>query len=482
MRPFPTFPRRALASSISLCTFLSLLLLTCGWLGAADIVTVRPRPSDEVLVNPGIGFTTFQRFNGDSLNEGLKWTEGFPIDYQEFKGSLTNQDHPLTSIAYFRIYWKFVEPEPGAYRWDLLDKALATARSREQTLMLRIAPYGTGTNNDVPDWYRARVAGQRWEEKLPIEKWRVSPENPLYLERFGGLIRALGQRYNGHPDLELVDVSIVGAWGEGAGAEHLSDTTRKALLDCYLDTFTQTPLVLQLQDEKASRYALSRRPVGWRADCLGDMGGFSKTWSHMNDYYPQTLIHTGLQDAWRTAPVTLEACWVMQHWKNHGWDIDHIIDESLKWHISSFNGKSSAVPPDWWPHVNRWLKRMGYRFVLRKFTFPAKARPDTEIAFTSWWDNQGVAPCYRPFLLALRLKNAGRTELFPTGADITRWLPGDSLFDGAFKLPPDFPVGEYELALGLLDPASREPKVKLAIEGRAPDGWYPLGKLTIQPR
>jgi len=447
---------------------------------AADMVTVRPQEIDDVLVNPGIGFTTFQRFNGDRLNQGLKWTEGFPIEYQEFTGSLTNQDHPLTTIAYFRLYWKFVEPEPGAYRWDLLDQALSTARSRGQTLMLRIAPYGTGKDNDVPAWYRALVVGQAIEKDLPEPKWRVHPENPLYVRHFGGLIRALGARYNGHPDLELVDVSIVGAWGEGAGAERLSDTTRRALLDCYLETFRQTPLVLQLQDPKAAQYALSKQPVGWRVDCLGDMGGFSKTWSHMNDYYPQTLIQTGLQDAWRQAPVTMEVCWVMQHWKNEGWDIDHIIDESLKWHISSFNAKSSAVPGEWWPQVNRWLKRMGYRFVLRKFTYSRIIRPGGQLAFTSWWDNKGVAPCYRKFPLALRLKNSQRTEVLLTDADITTWLPGDSLCDRSIPVAADLAAGDYELALAILDSRTKLPNVRLAIAGRTEDGWYPLGTIKVE--
>ena len=36
----------------------------------------------------GSGFTTFQRFNGDALNEGMGWTEGRPIEYQEFDGDL----------------------------------------------------------------------------------------------------------------------------------------------------------------------------------------------------------------------------------------------------------------------------------------------------------------------------------------------------------------------------------------------------------
>jgi hypothetical protein len=132
---------------------LRLILATAGWerVQAAVVVTVRPIEIDDVLVNPGIGFTTFQRFNGDRLNEGLKWTEGYPIDYQKPTGSLTNENHPRTSIAYFRIYWKFVEPAPGQYRWDMIDQALATARSRGQSLMLRIAPYGTGKDNDAPE-------------------------------------------------------------------------------------------------------------------------------------------------------------------------------------------------------------------------------------------------------------------------------------------------------------------------------------------
>jgi len=457
-----------------------LLVTTAGLASADDVVTARPDEIDDVLLNPGTGFTTFQRFNGDRLNEGLGWTEGFPIEYQPFTGSLTNQNHPLTTIAYFRVYWKFVEPEPGAYRWDMLDKALATARERGQTLMLRIAPYGTGPDKDVPSWYRALVAGSDWEKNLPVEKWRVHPENPLYLKHFGKLIRELGVRYDGHPDLELVDVSIVGAWGEGAGSEQLTEPTRRGLLDCYLDSFPRTPLVLQLQDERATRYALGKRPVGWRVDCLGDMGGFSKTWSHMNDYYPQELIRTGMQEAWRTAPVTMEACWVMQYWKNQGWDIDHIIEESLKWHISSFNAKSSAVPADCWPQVNRWLKKMGYRFVLRKFTYPATVQSQGKLTFTSWWENKGVAPCYRKFPLALRLKGAQRTEVLLTDADVTNWLPGDNLFDSAVTVPAELPPGQYELEMALLDPQTKQPKIRLAIAGRGAEGWYALGRIEVR--
>jgi hypothetical protein len=446
---------------------------------AQQTVIVRPQEIDDVLVNPGIGFMTFQRFNGDELNEGLRWTEGYPIVYQEFKGSLENKNHPMTSIAYFRVYWKFIEAEQGDYRWDLIDTALKSARSRGQTLMLRIAPYGTREDNNVPDWYRAMV-GDESGKKLPVKKWRTDPEDPRYVRHFGGMIRKLGAHYDGHPDLESIDLSIVGAWGEGAGSALLSHPTRKALVDSYLESFQTTPLLMLLTDAKTNSYGISKRNVGWRVDCLGDMGGFSNpNWSHMQDYYPQAIINFGMRDAWKKAPVSLEVCWVMQQWRNKGWDVDYIIDQSLKWHISSFNAKSSAVPAEWRPNVERWLKKMGYRFVLRKFTYPGTVAPMGKLVFTSWWENKGVAPCYKRFPLALRLKNESRTEVLRTKADIRDWLPGDNLYDDAVFIPADVPTGEYDLDFALLDPHSGQPKIKLAIAGMGEDGWYSLGKIKI---
>jgi len=456
------------------------MVLISAWPAAAlaqETITVRPKEIGDVLTNPGIGFMTFQRFNGDKLNEGKKWTEGYPIVYQAFDRTLENPNHPLTSLAYFRLYWKFIEPVQGEYRWDLLDKALETAGSRKQTLLLRIAPYGTGADNDVPDWYRTMVGK---EDTQAEAKWRTNPEDPRYVRHFGGMVRALGARYDGHPLLESVDLAIVGAWGEGAGSERLTQKTREALVDSYVEAFKKTPLVMLLTDEKTNRYGLSKRDVGWRVDCLGDMGGFSPTWCHMCDLYPQQIISCGMKDAWKKAPVTLEVCWVMQTWRDNGWDIDYIIEQSLKWHISSFNAKSSPVPEEWWPAVNRWLTKMGYRFVLRKFTYPARVTADGKLAFTSWWENKGVAPCYRPFRLALRLLSPSDKRILVSEADLRSWLPGDNLYDSAIVVPADTPAGPYDLQIGILDERFDEPDVKLAIEGRRPDGWYTLGKIGVQ--
>lgn len=452
-----------------------------------DVLVIRPQEIDDVLANPGMGFMTFQRFNGDSLNEGSGWTEGFPIDYQEFDGDLVNQNHPSTTIAYWRVYWKFMEPEEGGYRWDMLDKVLETARSRGQTLILRIAPYGTGAERDVPHWYRAMVGTEEeWAYSNPVNKWVVDPEDSRYAQYFGGFIRALGERYDGHPDLEAVDLSIVGAWGEGAGSELLTQPTREALVSSYTDSFRKTPLIALLMDKKTNMYASSQIPVGWRVDCIGDLGFWAEDqngWTHMYDFYPQEIINCEVEDDWIKSPLSFEICGTFLRWRDReGYDredVKYIFDETLKWHMSSFNAKSSPVPEEWKDLVDEWLKKMGYRFVLRRFSYPRQLHPNGSLAFLSWWENKGVAPCYKDFTLALRLISENDSIVLPTEAIIKEWLPGDNIYDHSIELPTDMAPDTYELQIAVVDRVNYEPRVNLAIEGRQEDGWYPLGPIEI---
>ena len=58
-----------------------ILLLVCSANAVAQNETtiLRPKEIDDVLVNPGMGIETFQRFNGDAINPGLGWSEEGPV-------------------------------------------------------------------------------------------------------------------------------------------------------------------------------------------------------------------------------------------------------------------------------------------------------------------------------------------------------------------------------------------------------------------
>lgn len=452
---------------------------------AQDRIISRPVEIDDALMNPGIGFTTFQMFNGDNLPYYDVINEADISQYDQ-KETLDNKGHPITSLAYFRIQWKFIEPEQGRYRWDFIDELLRIAKKRNQKLTLRISPYKGKPGEDVPAWYRKMVGEKR---TFAHSKWVVDAEDPRYAKYFGGMIRALAERYDGHPYLENVDLSIVGHAGEGGGTELLSDEAMKNLVTPYLEGFTKTPLIALLHGKRQIEYIKKNaaRPVGWRQDCLGDLGFWAAEqngWTHMFDYYPQTIIEYQMQDAWKEGHVSFEMCGLFRNWdvkeSYSEKQVQYIIDQSLKWHISSFNGKSSPVPAKWKKLMDEWLKKMGYRFVLRRFSYPATMKVNSRLQFESWWENKGVAPCYNNYRFAIRLKNEKYTETFLTDADIRKWLPGDIVHNDACY-PQLLPPGEYEVAVTLLDPHLLAPAVQLAIEGKQKDGWYPMGKIRLTP-
>lgn len=445
----------------------------------ASTVVVRPREIQDVLVNPGMGVQTFQRFAGQALNEGTKWSEEGPTAV--LPASAPVSEFPPSSIAYCRWFWSALEPEKGRVRWDIIDTAIAEARAHGQTLAFRLMPYDEG--HALPEWYRA--SGARRANK-PTDKdgsiWQPDFSDPLYLKHWGELVREAGRRYDGHPYLDSVDISSVGYWGEGWSPYMPAFAHQTALIDIYLDAFKRTPLLMNFDEPGALRYGTDHG-AGWRLDCLGDMR-MSSADRHfepeMLDVYPQQIVRTGIQEVWRRSPVSLESCWVPAYWKEQGWDVDYILEQALRWHVSSVNIKSSAIPREWKANFDAFQKRMGYRLLLRRFEYPKQARAGSMIPVSMWWRNAGVAPVYRPYELALELRSAATAAIIRLGADVRTWLPGDAVWDGSVYVPDDLASGEYRVRLALLDPRTLKPAIRLAIEGRESDGWYGLGTLTVK--
>jgi hypothetical protein len=77
-----------------------------------------------------------------------------------------------------------------------------------------------------------------------------------------------------------------------------------------------------------------------------------------------------------------------------------------------------------------------------------------------------VAPCYKQFLLAIRLKNDRDNITFLTDADIRECFRAIIFTTTVFLflgiLNPDL----YEVQIAIVDPLTHKPKVQLAIEGK----------------
>lgn len=473
-------------------------IVVAAWLGMAGVfaetradravVAVVPEQTDEILANPGMGWQTFH--------------------------CTRKQDRRLpgwipTTTAYVRFGWNRAEPAPGKIDHALFDRWLADARDSDQKLALRImccSPYVGRPYH--PSWLKG-VGGRELSCRFQGGRRLTIPDldDPIVLRRHLDFIRRFGARYDGHTDLDHVDLGSVGWWGEwhmsATDAKMPGSENQKQIVDAYLAAFRKTPLLMLVGGGDMLRHSVERG-AGWRADCLGDWGEKPGDWNHMRRGYPQWIRAADVADAGRRAPVAWETCWDVRKWVEQGWSLRDTFNYALALHGSYVNNKSAPLPPgrDVRPEIERFLRRLGYRLVLTELKHSPGARPGESLRLAMRWRNVGSAPCYRPYRLAYRLSDEqGFEKTFVGRITVDRWAPGrvEVFTEKFFRSPPDLPpgdaadetdeiflpenlpAGDYVLSLAVVGLESIEPVVQLGIKGRAPDGWYPLSRVKIAP-
>jgi len=454
--------------------------------GAAETLQrVRPDAAVEDLNNPHEGTTTFQRFEGDALEADHAWhDERGPVTFAPPPGTVPHPcDHyPATRVAYCRWPWRVLEPAKGAYRLEIIAQALEAAAARRQSLQIRFQPF---VHNDIPEWHRA-LGGRVLDGGGSTPE--IDSNDPLYIKHWTTFVRAVGRAFNGHPNLESVDVAYAGRFGECGG--NADETSSRKLVDAYIEAFPDT-FLLSMIGTHGCRYAASLRlpNVGWRGDGFLDTKHRAPgvmpdglTWHHMFDEYPRQLEECGLTETWKTAPVSIEPYSTVHHLLAAGGrsgDIDWQLAQCLKYHPSTFMAKCVEIPEKWMDRFLQFNRRLGYRFHLHQIILPLEARPGETVEVPVTIDNQGIAPIYRPYRLALRFVQDGVTAVVPFRQDLRRWLPDLSFFHEPIVIPPQLTSGIARIDVGIVD-AAQAPVVKLAIRNVVDGGWHPLAYVDIR--
>ncbi|MGQ9762885.1 MAG: DUF4832 domain-containing protein [Thermogutta sp.] len=459
-------------------------------IGGQEWVTVKPEETDEILANPGMGWETFHR-PADRDRNLPAWIP--------------------STVQYARWGWGKLEPEYGKIDYEFLDQMLAESRRAGQKLAFRVMCCSTTRGNPYhPAWLReigGRVIVTKYDNTEGLEVPDL--DDPVVLGAHLDFLRRLAARYDGHPDLDHVDLGSVGWWGEwhmsrSDPAKMPTVENQKAIIDTYVSSFKKTPLLMLIDGPEMLRYA-TERGTGWRADCLGDMGGFSRNWCHMRNAYPATLTAAEAIDVWKHGPVAWETCWDFRKWVTEGWSLRYIFNYALALHASYINNKSAPLPPgeEVKGEVERFLRRLGYRLVLREVSHLPQVAAGEKLPIKMKWQNIGSAPCYRTYPVAYRFRHQSGRQFVVVSQTITanQFLPGSvpvfteqfledppelppgeiTSMEDAIQLPANMPAGEYELAVAIVESNDQPvPVVRLAIRGRSADGWYPISRVSIQ--
>jgi hypothetical protein len=416
---------------------------------------------NDFLQIPGVGWQTMGKTASDDPSmAGLRFKSG---------------------CAYVRWTWGDLEPSEGQYSFAMIDDWLMRCRRDNQALAFRVMLSWPGHEGTIPQWMLDK--GIKYTYSACPEEgahYEVDMEEPLVKEYHEKLIRALGERYDGHPDLALVDIGSVGLWGEWHNycdpALMPGDAARKAIIDLYYETFQQTPLTALVDDRPNVLYANSKGRSAWRGDCWGNGEGPGFQWNHHKDsYWPMVNM---MPDGWRQGTVALEPCGTLGDYPTPP---STVVDDAISWHATFVQNKSHNIPSNWMSDIERLVKKLGFRLVLRSLTFDKTLKAGKDLRISMSWENLGIAPPYRDHRIAFRLKDkdGANSEVFVSEVSIMGWLPGKKNVEISWNIPADLDGGDYDLELGIVFYNSVEHTIPIANKGKTQDGWYSISKVHI---
>ncbi len=442
---------------------LSALLAPLAGLTAAEdhMQRVTFRETDTLFANPGEGWM--------SQNRTPKGEPRFPC-----------------SVSYIRFHWADVEPAEGTYDWKVIDDAIAAWKSRGATVSMRVMTCSAHSAGYYasPKWlFDAGCKGFEYEvgggdptsggKRIP----RIEPDyaDPLYLAKHAAFIKALGQRYDGHPGVEFLDIGSYGNWGEWHTKHSAPVAVRKSIVDMYLNAFKKTPLVFMSDDAEVLAYALERG-TGFRRDGVGSPW-HEQNWIGSKKY----AAVQGMGDTWKKAPVVFEWFGDYDYLKSRGWSFDDAVNFMLNNHVTLINDNVGRVPPEAMPQLEKLARLAGYRFVLRELAHPAAVKRGTNFDLKMKWANVGVGKLYRPFKLRVSLIDAAGQSVFDTEAlaDPRGWLPGERDLAERILVPATLKPGDYTLGVALVDPSGHRPPLRLAMDAPSQAGRYAVSRVKV---
>ena len=426
-------------------------------------VTVRFTESDDLFANPGKGWMTSQRLPGR--------TPRLPC-----------------SVAYFRLNWGDIEPVEGKPKWELIDGSIDAWQKQDVRIAFRIMTANAHTRGYYcsPKWlFDAGCQSYEYVRGGPDTMaggkriTRIEPDysDPVFLRKHADFIKTVADRYDGHPRIEFLDIGSYGIWGEWHTPNGKPWAVRRQIIDMYLEGFRKTPLVQMSDDAEALAYSIAHG-AGFRRDGVGSPW-HEKTWIGSTKYADVA----GFADCWKNAPVVFEWFGPYDFLKRRGWSFDSAVQFILSNHGTYINDNLGQVPEEAWPKLQELARRSGYRFVLREISHAASVSSGDRLAVEMKWSNAGVGRLHRKYPVVLHLLN-GRGKIASsheqTGVDPANWLPGDHDVTGHIDIPASLRHGTYSLGIALIDPHTKKPAIRLAIDAPHDGRMHKVSRLTIQ--
>ena len=436
---------------------------------------VRPPLTQEAVVNPGKGWVVYGNATGQ-----------------------TPEQIALASIGYKRYHWGDLEPSPGVYRWDIIDRDLASWQKLGKGFAFGVMCASSHAAQfwTTPKW--VFDAGAKYSifhnkpqrQTMGTEGEKLVPcfDDSVFLVHLSDFIHALGKRYDGHPALAFVDIRSYGNWGEGHmhpfNVPNISEEMYRKHIEMHLEAFKETQLMLPSGNTTCfgRLYEWSvRQGIGLRRDGVcGNSDGSEVVGCYGK--MPAVFELFGYYDF-----LKREGWWDgIQNKQGYGFTLESCIERGKPTYCDlSRGGAGGMLLVEREPELVRRLgNRLGYHIVVREVRFDCQLECErSTMKVDLIWENQGVAPCYEPVEVRFALidrKGKPETVCKAVISCVEKFAPDVPVTVAEQLTFPSVKKGSYHLAVGLVDRRKGgECFLKLGNELPECGGWYLLGEVEV---
>lgn len=381
------------------------------------------------------------------------------------------------SLLYMDITWRELEPEKGLYAWEAVEEEnkLGQWRRLGKHIVLRFVMDmpGDESHMDIPDWLYEEMDGAgSWYDMEYGKGFSPDYGNEILLAHHERAVAALGAQFGADGFISYIELGSLGHWGEWhvnyrAGIERLpSEMVRRQYITPWIEAFPKAMILMRRPFLAASELGL-----GLYNDMAGEPEATGEwlEWIAKGGAYEQTKEPSGLAampDFWKTAPSGGEF--------TSSLSMEDMLTENLEQTIkllkdshTTFLGPKTAEE-GCQTGYGQVLKCMGYRLWTSKAALTYQNRED---CLTITWENTGVAPFYQDWEVRLYLLSKEEEVLdeYPVDIRLSQLMPGQSVKTGTVVTAEGIRGWRqkgWKFAVGILDPMTGEPAVKMAMKGQ----------------
>jgi len=339
-------------------------------------------------------------------------------------------------------YFGFDEVMTGSnqFDWTVMDQSLESAAASNKHVIWRIFCHYPEKPLRLPQFLIESV------ELVQIGGGEYSPQydDPILLEAFRQFIFAWGERYDGHHSLAVIQLGLLGKWGEWHTYPEeglLSEETKTTVLGWYNEAFQQTQLQSRDPSTKAAEYS-----IGLHDDSFGfsTLDGPYNGGSVVDWFFWPKVKRAGQTETWKTSMFGGETRPELQteiflpnykagnEYKQDFMECVKVTHATYMLHHRAFQeGNPPLNGIELKNHLHAHA-RLGYNFRVSKVSAIAPSTGNTVIVEVTV-DQIGVAPFYYPLDLVLNCD--GTTEAAGGVEDIIS--PGDSKVFRFSSVPAD---------------------------------------------